>query len=187
MNKFLETLALAYQYPTPGSTKTLWAALREQPAQAGKATLEHFLKAISELTLSEREELFTRTLDLTPLTAPYVAYSVYGEDYRRGSFMAAMNRELSGHFIDTAGELPDHLIPVLRYLAVAEEPLPELLDLLGAALKQIEHTLRTLEPKNPYLLLISATQQAVEPFLARGESPQKNLLSSALSFFGGER
>lgn len=163
MQELLKTLALAYQYPTPGSTKRLWEQARLLPVSNTKTLLERFLSTVSELTLSEREELYTRTLDLTPLTAPYIAYSVYGEDYRRGSFMATMNRELAKHQVETAGELPDHLIPVLRYLAVAPEPLPELLELVGPALKQIQHTLKVLEKNNPYLMLIEATQQAVEP------------------------
>lgn len=176
MQELLKTLALAYQYPAAGSSKRLWERFAALPASSAKALLERFLNATSELTLSEREELYTRTLDLTPLTAPYIAYSVYGEDYRRGTFMATMNRELAKYQVDTSGELPDHLIPVLRYLAVigsasmhdahpqvAPEPLPELLELLEPALRQIHHTLKVLDKHNPYLTLIEATQQAVEP------------------------
>jgi nitrate reductase delta subunit len=175
MHDLLNTLALAYQYPTPGSTKRLWDRLKALPASNPKSLLERFLNSISELTLSEREELYTRTLDLTPLTAPYIAYSVYGEDYRRGSFMAAMNRELAAHEVNTAGELPDHLIPVLRYLAVASEPLTELVELVGPALKQVHHTLKVLEKNNPYLLLIEATQQATEELCREQRAKSREL------------
>ena len=179
MQELLKTLAMAYTYPTPGSTKRLWERVAALPASPAKARLERFLNALSELTLSEREELYTRTLDLTPLTAPYVAYSVYGEDYRRGTFMATMNRELAAHQVNTAGELPDHLIPVLRYLAVAPEPLPELLELLEPALNQIHHTLKVLEKHNPYLMLVEATREAVEPI-----SKEQSAKSRELNSFG---
>lgn len=163
MNDLLTTLALAYHYPRPGSTKALWDELQDLPRSRAKNLLERFLKAISELKLAEREELFTRTLELTPLTAPYVGYAVYGEDYRRGRFMAELNAEYAALGIETAGEIPDHLIPILRYLAVATEPLPKLLQLLEPALRQMIHTLKTLEPKNPYLLLLEATREAIQP------------------------
>ncbi|MGK0617852.1 molecular chaperone TorD family protein [Meiothermus cerbereus] len=194
MKALLQTLALAYQYPKPGSTKALWDELQDLPRSRAKNLLERFLKAISELKLAEREELYTRTLELTPLTAPYVGYAVYGEDYRRGRFMAELNAEYAALGIETAGEIPDHLIPILRYLAVATEPLPELLQLLEPALHQMMHTLKTLEPKNPYLLLLEATREAIQP-ISKGvpASPTQALpvamgsLFSNLPFFKGGR
>lgn len=164
MKELLETLALAYQYPSPGSTKALWERINTLPSFSSKPLLERFLQATSGLRLAEREELHTRTLDLTPLTAPNVGYAVYGEDYRRGRFMAELSAEYARLGVDSKGEIPDHLIPVLRYLARAQEPLPELLELLGPALQQIAHTLRTIEPKNPYLFLLEATLEAVRPY-----------------------
>lgn len=165
MNPLLETLSIAYQYPQAGSVRWLFDGLKDLPKSPAKAHLERFAQALSHLTLSEREELYTRTLDLTPLTAPYVGYAVYGEDYRRGSLMATLNRAMLEAGIDLAGELPDHLSPVLRYLAIVPEPLPELLQILSPALKQIEHTLRTLEPANPYVGLLEATQEAVAAYV----------------------
>lgn len=189
MDALLETLALAYQYPQPGSTKALWERVQGLPKSSAKDPLERFLKLISELKLSEREELYTRTLELTPLTPPYIGYAVYGEDYRRGRLMAELNAAYAPLGIDTAGEIPDHLIPVLRYLSVAEEPLPELVQLLEPALKQIIHTLKTLEPKNPYLLLLEATLEAVKPYTSRASQthqlPVVGSLFSNLPFWKG--
>ncbi|WP_347708830.1 nitrate reductase [Meiothermus sp. CFH 77666] len=174
MKGLLQTLALAYQYPTAGSTKALWERVNALPKARAKDLLERFLRVISELRLSEREELYTRTLELTPLTAPYIGYAVYGEDYRRGRLMAELNAAYLELGIDTAGEIPDHLIPVLRYLAVADPPLPELLQLLGPALHQIVHTLKTLEPKNPYLMLLEATLEAVKPYTQQAAMPEQS-------------
>ncbi|GIW36903.1 MAG: hypothetical protein KatS3mg073_1048 [Meiothermus sp.] len=174
MKALFETLALAYQYPKPGSTKALWEQVRDLPESRAKDLLERFLQAISELRLAEREELYTRTLELTPLTAPYIGYAVYGEDYRRGRLMADLNAAYAKLGIDMAGEIPDHLIPVLRYLAVAEAPLSELLQLLGPALHQILHTLKTLEPQNPYLLLLEATLEAVKPYTRPAVKPEQS-------------
>lgn len=172
MDDLLTTLALAYKYPAPGSTKALWERVNVLPKTHSKLTLERFLRAFSELKISEREELYTRTLDLTPLTAPNVGYAVYGEDYRRGRFMSELNAEYARLEVDSSSEIPDHLIPVLRYLAVAEQPLPELLQLLEPALNQIIHTLKVLEPKNPYLLLLESTLEAVKPYAKQAASSQ---------------
>ncbi len=180
MKDLLQTLALAYQYPTPGSTNALWEQVNALSKTSSKTLLERFLKIFSELKLSEREELYTRTLDLTPLTAPNLGYAVYGEDYRRGRFMAALNSEYAVLGVDSSNEIPDHLIPVLRYLAVAEEPLPELLQLLGAALQQIIHTLNVLEPKNPYLLLLEATREAVTPFINKAPKAKTPVVMGSL-------
>jgi len=191
MKEVLETLALAYQYPSPGSTNALWERVRALPSSPSKPLLERFLQATSGLRLAEREELHTRTLDLTPLTAPNVGYAVYGEDYRRGRFMAELSAEYARLGVDSQGEIPDHLIPVLRYLATAEEPLPELLQLLEPALEQIHRTLKTLEAKNPYLLLIAATHEAVKPLVKQvaatpGQSPVvMGSLMSSLPFWKG--
>ena len=206
MDALLETLALAYQYPQPGSTKALWERVQGLPKSSAKDLLERFLKLISELKLSEREELYTRTLELTPLTALYIGYAAYGEDYRRGRLMAELSAAYAPLGIDTAGEIPDHLIPVLRYLSVAEEPpgarsllrpegdrpLPELVQLLEPALKQIIHTLKTLEPKNPYLLLLEATLEAVKPYTSRASQTHQlpvvgSLLGNLPFWKGGNR
>ncbi|RIH87611.1 hypothetical protein Mterra_01137 [Calidithermus terrae] len=157
----LQTLALAFEYPRQGSLGVLWEQARPLPYSPAKLHLERFLKAVSQLKLSEREELHTRTLDLSPLFAPYVGFAVYGEDYRRGAFMAALNREMRGLGLELRGELPDHLAPVLSYLAVAAEPLPELTELLEPALQAMYRTLKTMEPGNPYLHLLDAVRQAV--------------------------
>lgn len=160
-NPTLKTLALAFEYPRQGSLGVLWEQVRSLPYTPARLHLERFLKAVSELKLSEREELHTRTLDLSPLFAPYVGFAVYGEDYRRGAFMAALNRQMRGLGLELRGELPDHLAPVLSYLAVAPEPLPELMELLEPAIAAMLKTLKTLEPGNPYLHLLEAVRQAV--------------------------
>ena len=87
-----------------------------------KTNLRRFLDEVAPLGLGEWEELHTRTLDLSPQFVPYVGHSVWGESYKRGAFMAELNREMAAAGMDLYGELPDHLEPVLRYLDLVEEP-----------------------------------------------------------------
>ena len=116
------------------------------------------MKKIRPLSPGEWEELYTRTLDLNPPSAPYVGFQTWGESYQRGAFLSKMNRELLENGIDLQGELPDHLIPVLRYLGQVSEPLPELIEVLGPAVQRMTAGLRKADPDNPYLDLFEAVQ-----------------------------
>ena len=113
------------------------------------------------MTLAEWEELHTRTLDLSPPVAPYVGHAIWGETYKRGEFMASLKRAEDAESVDLEGELPDHLLPVLLYLDVAAEPLPELVEVIGPALKRMRRDLEKAESKNPYVGLLDAIQAAV--------------------------
>jgi nitrate reductase delta subunit len=161
MRETLELLATAYQYPGPGRLAGLQARIAGLPKGPIKAALERFLDRLSTLRLSEWEELYTATLDLAPRLPAYVGHAIYGEDYRRGAFMAALNREYTALGVALDGELPDHLMPVLRYLATGAEPLPELAEGLGQALQKMHQALASREADNPYLTLLEATAAAV--------------------------
>lgn len=146
-------LAESFRYPAPGRLEELE---RGVPSFHNRARSQYtaFVKAVRKLPLSAWEELYTRTWDLNPVAAPYIGYQTWGENYQRGNFMAALNRALLEAGVETDGELPDHLIPVLRYLAVVIEPLPELLEILPAAIERIIAALRKSDSTNPYLSLL---------------------------------
>ena len=161
MNAFA-LLAEAFRYPRPGLLETVERGCGELPAGPTRAAVERFLRAIQPLSLAAWEELYTRTLDLNPLTAPYLGFHRWGESYARGDFMAKLNAAYRRWEVATDGELPDHLIPVFRYLAVADPPLPELLDVLPVALKAMHAALRKADAGNPYLALLEAARHAVD-------------------------
>jgi nitrate reductase delta subunit len=60
--------------------------------------------------------------------------------------------------VDLDGELPDHLVPTLRYLATVPDPLPEMVEVLGPAVGRMLAALRKPEPDNPYVSLLQAVQ-----------------------------
>lgn len=154
-------LAAAFRYPAPGSLEHLEAGVRTMPRGQARRALENFTRRIKAMSLEGWEELYTRTLDLAPLVAPYIGYQIWGDAYQRGEFMAALNRTYGALGLETEGELPDHLAPVLHYLERAEAPIPELQQTLEPALKAMHKTLRTLDAKNPYLSLLEAVTHAV--------------------------
>ncbi|HEX7973466.1 MAG TPA: hypothetical protein VF498_03585 [Anaerolineales bacterium] len=154
--KSFGVVAEAFRYPAPGRLDALAASLAEMPPGPARESCAAFLGQVRPLSLGEWEELYTRTLDLNPLAVPYVGFQAWGESYLRGGFMSRLNAELVRCGVDPAGELPDHLVPVLRYLEAAPDPLPELLQILPPAVQGMLKTLKAADPGNPYLHLLEA-------------------------------
>ena len=152
----LSLFAQAFQYPYPGQIDSLYLETQTMLDTPGGKELAKFAKELKVLSLSEQEELYTRTLDLSPLSAPYVGYHVWGESYKRGEFMAALSKEMKLYEIDLEGELPDHLLPVLRYLHATPTPMPELMSILDQSLNSMIKSLKKGEDNNPYLHLFKA-------------------------------
>ena len=144
----METLSLyaqALQYPYPGQVEGIQKQLDDMPEAPGLKKFRTFITEVGALSLSEQEELFTRSLDLNPLAAPYVGYQVWGENYKRGEFMSNLSREMAIYGIDLEGELPDHLRPVLEYLAATPSPLPELVEVIVPALETMQKSLAAIQ------------------------------------------
>jgi nitrate reductase molybdenum cofactor assembly chaperone NarJ/NarW len=153
-------LAEAFRYPAAGRIEWLRSGLARLPEGPVKRGCAVFLQEVGGLSLSQWEELYTHTLDLNPAAAPYIGFQVWGESYQRGNFLSQLNRALCEQGIDLDGELPDHLIAALRYLDVASQPLPELLEALGPAIDKMQAALRKSQPGNPYIDLMETVKQA---------------------------
>jgi nitrate reductase delta subunit len=163
-------LAEAFCYPVPGRLERLEGELSGQDSKAAREAVAAFIWKIAKLSLSEWEELYTRTWDLNPLAAPYVGYQIWGDGPRRSRFLSEMNRALVREGIDPGSELPDHLIPTLRYLELVQEPLPILQENLETAVKRMRTALQDAESDNPYLDLLDALLVGLK---ARQPSGQK--------------
>jgi nitrate reductase delta subunit len=153
-------LSEAFTYPYPGLLEGLKDGCREVRKSPARDGLETFLKKIEKLSLAEWEELCTQTLDLSPAAAPYIGFQVWGESYQRGEFMSRLNRGLAELGIDSEGELPDHLAPILLYLEAAREPLPDLLENFEPAVNRMAAILREKDRSNPYISLFEAALAA---------------------------
>jgi nitrate reductase delta subunit len=156
-------LAAGFGYPRKGRIAELRMALDQLESGGARKRFGRFVDAMNELTLAEWEELHTRTLDLGPLFVPYVGYVVWGDNYHRGAFMAELKVAQETFGVDPSGELPDHLEPVLRLLAVAD-PLPDsLLEMLPGALDKMRSELKAAERDNPYRHLLAAIAEIDVP------------------------
>ncbi len=156
-------LAEALRYPAPGRLDFLKTIILDLPDGVVKTAYSQFVVGISQLSLGDWEELHTRTLDLNPPAAPYIGYQTWGDSYQRGNFMSMMSRAIAAHQVDSEGELPDHLIPVLRLLDQQEEPLAELIEVFAPAVDRIHTALEKADPTNPYVKLMEAIALTCSP------------------------
>ena len=154
-------VAMAYHYPTPTALAEISTAISTLDGPA-RRRMSRFVDEIALLELGEWEELHTITLDLSPLFVPYVGHVIWGENYRRGEFMAALKRDMELNGVDLGGELPDHIEPILRYVATVPEPLADLLAVLADAVRKMASTLRTESKDNPYRHVLAATLDSVK-------------------------
>jgi len=157
-----EAVAAALQYPGPGRLDELERTWEALPGGQVRRRLLKFLAEIEKLSTAGWEELHTRTLDLAPIFAPYVGFVIWGENYQRGEFMAAVKVAQDDAGIDRRGELPDHLDPVLRYLAATDQPWPGLVDVFARAVSKMTKTLKEAEADNPYRYVLAAAAEAGE-------------------------
>ncbi len=155
--KSTEVVALGFRYPTPSAAAELAAAIAGEQNHEVKRHMQHFLDGVSALSFSEWEELHTATLDLSAPFVPYVGHVIWGDAYKRGEFMSNLVPLMAEAGIDLGGELPDHIEPVLRYLAATSDPLPSLLEVLPGAVATMNQTLKRAAPDNPYCDLLAAT------------------------------
>ena len=76
--------------------------------------------------------------------------------------MAALKVAQDEAGVDRDGELPDHLEPVLRYLAVVGRPIAALVEFVPQAVSRMAKTLKEAEADNPYRHVLAALEDAVE-------------------------
>ncbi|MBI3071389.1 MAG: molecular chaperone TorD family protein [Deltaproteobacteria bacterium] len=80
-----------------------------------------FAEFVAGRDLRELEELYTSTFDIQGNVCLDVGYQLFGETYKRGQFIVKLRVALREAGVSEAGELPDHLPSVLRFLARRDE------------------------------------------------------------------
>lgn len=121
--KFYQQLAEILEYPTsllPARVKECTSLLYSFHCQAAEF-LKEFGSFLDQTPFSQVEEIYTRTFDLQAICHPYVGYHLFGEDCRRGMFMARLQEHYRRHNFAAGNELPDHLGVMLRFLAMEDD------------------------------------------------------------------
>jgi nitrate reductase assembly molybdenum cofactor insertion protein NarJ len=113
-------LAELFLYPTEDFIQRVdecQEVLNQKYPDSGK-TLEPFTQYLRNLSQDELEELFTKTFDVQPICYLDLGYVIFGEDYKRGTFLRHMQEEQKMLGNDCSPELPDHLSHVLTMLTM---------------------------------------------------------------------
>ncbi len=82
------------------------------------ALLKNFSDYFLSIDQDKKEELFTKTFDVQPICYLDLGYVIFGEDYKRGSFLLHMKEEQQYIGRDCSPELPDHLYHVLYLITL---------------------------------------------------------------------
>lgn len=119
----------------------------------GQGDLNEFRQAMAPMSLGERRETYTNAFDLRPECTPNLGYHLFGDDARRGLFLAELKGRMEACGVSTGTELPDHISLILQYLDRVEEERGALLEecLLPAVTRMSEVLVGT---DNPYELFL---------------------------------
>jgi nitrate reductase delta subunit len=86
------------------------------------AFLDDFHALVQDSPDGRLEELYTGVFDLDPVCQPYVGYHMFGESYKRSSFMVILKEQFRKHGFEQEGsDLPDRLSTLLRFLSVCND------------------------------------------------------------------
>lgn len=116
----LPRLAGLLEYPGPDlldQVEQVRGALALQHPELA-ARLEPLALFAAEQDQAALEETYTRTFDISAPCCLEIGWQLFGENYHRGSLLVKLRMALREHGIDPGSELPDHLVPVLRLIAV---------------------------------------------------------------------
>lgn len=150
MLEVYETLAALLEYPNESFPSRIGTA---------RTVASDFIARVGTLTLSELQELYTRTFDLNPVCALEIGYHLFGENYKRGEFLANLRETEAPFELGQEQQLPDYLPVLLRLLnKLKDEELRA--SLIGECLiPGVEKMLASLKDgENPYRWLLEAVR-----------------------------
>lgn len=119
--------------------------------------LESLRRSQQDLGIARLQEAYTGTFDLQPECTLNLGYHLFGEDQRRGMFLAKLKELFHEAEVETRNELPDHLCYLLRYVAArpgCDESSAIISDCLLPAVSKIAEAMK--EKPNPYQPVVEA-------------------------------
>lgn len=152
-----EDLAALLDYPSEG-----WLALIESCGDliAGEIpessdAFTSFRETVITLSLSDLQEVYTRTFDLSPVCTLDIGYHLFGENYKRGVFLANLRETEAPFDLGQEHQLPDYLPVLLRLLTKLDDEELRSALIVDCMIPALEKMLKTLgEGENPYRHLI---------------------------------
>ena len=158
MSEVYELLAALLEYPDED-----WATRSASARSHANVSLGEFIAAVEPLSMSGLQELYTRTFDLNPSCALEIGYHLFGENYKRGEFLAHLRQTEAPFSLGQDQQLPDYLPVLLRLLAKLEDEELRGSLIVECLIPAIEKMLASFkESDNPYRLLLAAVRSALQ-------------------------
>ena len=164
MNSFFVAVADLLEYPDSRWESAVARCSRVIPRELHDAVslFDRFVSRMDDLVLSDREELYVRTFELNPPCTLEVGYHIFGETYKRGTFLAHLGREEAGHDLGQDRQLPDYLPVLLRLLALLDDQDLRASLIETCMIPAIEALIAAMKEKeNPYGDLLGALLTAL--------------------------
>lgn len=157
--RIYDALSLVMHYPETATGLVCEELVQEvercYPDQLEK--MQRFVHDFLGLSQEEREEIYVSTFDVMPVCCMDVGFSVFGEDYKRGQFMAELVGRYREHGIDTGTNLPDFLPNILKLVPHLDYAEAQML-VNEVVLKAMEKMVTGFGAENPYHALICVVQ-----------------------------
>jgi nitrate reductase delta subunit len=170
MGEACEILAAFLEYPNDD-----WES-RVAFARKVNCDPQSFIEGVQGLSLSELQELYTRTFDLNPACALEIGYHLFGENYKRGEFLANLRETETPFKLGQEKQLPDYLPVLLRLLTKLDDQ--ELRDSLicECLIPALDKMLASLnDVENPYRNLLDAIRAALHLEVTARPTPEARL------------
>ena len=132
-----------------------------------------FQDAVAESGIGQLQELYINAFDLRPDCTPNLGYHLFGDDGRRGLFLAELKGRMRACGVALGSELPDHVSLLLRYMHLAEPERCALIeDCMIPAVSRMAEVLDLTE--NPYKhairAMLSLLQQQHDASVAQADA-----------------
>jgi nitrate reductase molybdenum cofactor assembly chaperone len=126
-------------------------------------SLCEFTNGIEKLSLSDLQELYTRTFDLNPVCALEIGYHLFGENYKRGEFLANLRETEAPFDLGQENQLPDYLPVLLRLLTKLDDEQLRSSLMTECMVPALDKMLMSLtDTDNPYRFLLEALRTTIQ-------------------------
>jgi len=158
-----EALAAILEYPSLKFDFGSWSELIDHETAGVANSFAKFRAATAGLSLSELQELYTRTFDLSPVCTLDIGYHLFGENYKRGVFLANLRETEAPFNLGQEHQLPDFLPVVLRLVTKLDDEELRASLIAECLMPALEKMLKTLsEADNPYRHLLETVRTMLQ-------------------------
>lgn len=122
---FVDVLVYPHECPSPAAGAC--AEVVRAASEDALVLLETFVSVVDETALGALQEEYTRTFDLDTMSRSeptchlHVGHYLFDETHKRGAFILGLRKRFRAAGFEDSSDLADHLLVLLRFLAVCED------------------------------------------------------------------